>query len=470
MKVSVSIATRGPKEARYLVKKYPGLPGNHSVPIRELLSESFLLRVGCTSAPLFHDQLSTIEEEDKAALDDLANHFTSIPTFGELASRATGDWVLAKLKQKGIGGTATVKIKAPAPSQPVKPTAPTTPPVDTTRDQPAESKDVAASPTNGSEEATPKTNDDLIFERLQKLDPLVFQFTQEKRIRLTPRPKWSWAFEWMRTTFDVEERSDSSGTYYAFLYSPSLSDYQKLTYLISTIRADKGFKEWLEARQIVERRPSTISPAPGTPEFDDYQKQLDEQQDAEMAEQGATPGEISSRRWLNFGNDLLGPQGLLWEILNAAGTARQVSRSARRGMPGRWAAKPPRPRRRQPAKRLPKGVQANRNAGNAARDTIAAREAPASKEHHFKSAGGSRFSDVLKEGKEKVVIESKVGLTSLSENVRRQLARDWWLRHEGKVDRVIWEFTRSKTTGQVGPNGPLRKMLEKLGFEIRINP
>ena len=116
------------------------------------------------------------------------------------------------------------------------------------------------------------------------------------------------------------------------------------------------------------------------------------------------------------------------------------------------------------------GIQANKLAGDAVRDLIAAREAPALTEQTFNTIGGARRVDVLKIGDELVSIESKVGRTSLDSAVRQELARDWWLQRQGQVDRVIWEFTPSDVTGAGGPTGPLLQKLQKLGFEVRINP
>ncbi len=82
---------------------------------------------------------------------------------------------------------------------------------------------------------------------------------------------------------------------------------------------------------------------------------------------------------------------------------------------------------------------------------------------------GVRRVDVLKLGDELVGIESKVGRTALDSRVRQELARDWWLRRQGQVDRVVWEFTPSEITGKVGPTKQLMEKLQKFGFDVRIN-
>lgn len=112
------------------------------------------------------------------------------------------------------------------------------------------------------------------------------------------------------------------------------------------------------------------------------------------------------------------------------------------------------------------GVAANRAAGNAARDFIAAREAPSLIEQNLRTTGGLRRLDVLKEGDELVGIESKVGRTSLTPRVRQELARDVKLLRSGELDQVRWEFWKSARTGEGGPSSALRQRLDKFGIEI----
>lgn len=114
------------------------------------------------------------------------------------------------------------------------------------------------------------------------------------------------------------------------------------------------------------------------------------------------------------------------------------------------------------------GVQANRAAGNAVRDTIAARETPALIEQNMRVTGGLRRVDVLKQGDRLVAIESRLGKTSLTPRVRQELARDVKLRRSGQVDEVVWEFTRSSSG--VGPTGPLLDKLKQFGITVRVNP
>ena len=106
------------------------------------------------------------------------------------------------------------------------------------------------------------------------------------------------------------------------------------------------------------------------------------------------------------------------------------------------------------------GVQANKAAGDAARDVIAARTGGVI-EQNFRVTGGLRRVDVL-DGT--TAIESKVGRTGLTKRVRQELARDVKLLRSGQVDRVQWEFSRSGVTGKSGPTGPLKQKLDKFGI------
>lgn len=116
------------------------------------------------------------------------------------------------------------------------------------------------------------------------------------------------------------------------------------------------------------------------------------------------------------------------------------------------------------------GIQLNKAIGDATSDAIAARFPFALREVPFDTVGGRRIADVVTLGGRNIAIESKVGRTVLSDSrVRQELARDWWIKRQGKVDDVVWEFTPSPITGKGGPDAALQQMLEKLGFGVRIN-
>jgi hypothetical protein len=75
------------------------------------------------------------------------------------------------------------------------------------------------------------------------------------------------------------------------------------------------------------------------------------------------------------------------------------------------------------------------------------------------AASGVRRIDVLTD--DGMAIESKVGRTSLTARVRQELARDAELLADDNsgVDSVFWEFSRSPTTGRVGPTPRLQDAL-----------
>lgn len=112
------------------------------------------------------------------------------------------------------------------------------------------------------------------------------------------------------------------------------------------------------------------------------------------------------------------------------------------------------------------GVQANKLAGDATADAIAIREAGI-REGYFNTPFGPRKVDVVVLGDDVLGIESKVGRTALV-RIRQELAKDLWLRRQGQIDRLRWEFSPNEA-GELGPNGPLLQKLQKHGVEVRIN-
>lgn len=111
----------------------------------------------------------------------------------------------------------------------------------------------------------------------------------------------------------------------------------------------------------------------------------------------------------------------------------------------------------------------NKASGDLARDNIAKRFPGARKEVTANTTDGIRFIDVLTQ--EGIAIESKVGRTSLTNSIKRQLEKDVELLNDptSGVKSVRWEFSRSETTGKIGPTVPLREALEKNKIEIIIN-
>ncbi len=118
---------------------------------------------------------------------------------------------------------------------------------------------------------------------------------------------------------------------------------------------------------------------------------------------------------------------------------------------------------------VPTQIQINKQNGDAASDAIAKRFPGARREVTLQTSDGPRIIDALTE--EGVAIESKVGRTSLSKDVRRQILKDVELMNDPltPVKQVIWEFGISPISGKAGPTAPLKKFLENNGILIRIS-
>ena len=116
----------------------------------------------------------------------------------------------------------------------------------------------------------------------------------------------------------------------------------------------------------------------------------------------------------------------------------------------------------------------NQSRGNAARDFVAEREGTGRIEKTLMVNGRARRLDVAPEGPIRMGIETKVGRQSLGKpgshsRIRQQLARDMKLIRSNQLQKVRWEFFRSRVTGECGPTGPLLEKLNKLGIEVVIH-
>lgn len=114
-------------------------------------------------------------------------------------------------------------------------------------------------------------------------------------------------------------------------------------------------------------------------------------------------------------------------------------------------------------------IAQNQVNGNFARDSISARFPGARTEVTLPTLQGVRRLDVLTPSG--LAIESKVGLTSLSSDIRTQIIKDVELLNDPlqPVNSLRWEFSRSPVTGKVGPNLSLENFLRQNGIEVIIN-
>jgi hypothetical protein len=86
----------------------------------------------------------------------------------------------------------------------------------------------------------------------------------------------------------------------------------------------------------------------------------------------------------------------------------------------------------------------------------------------FQTALGARRVDVLTQ--QGLAIESKVGYTTLRTSIQLQIDKDVLLMQNPQISGVQWMFSRSATTGLVGPSNPLAQALAKAGIPWSIVP
>ncbi len=85
---------------------------------------------------------------------------------------------------------------------------------------------------------------------------------------------------------------------------------------------------------------------------------------------------------------------------------------------------------------------------------------------YFKTTNGARYIDQLADG---VAHESKVGYTSLTQFVKKQILKDVEILGRGDVDDVVWHFFKSGVTGKGGPSQPLADFLTENGIKYIIH-
>jgi len=83
----------------------------------------------------------------------------------------------------------------------------------------------------------------------------------------------------------------------------------------------------------------------------------------------------------------------------------------------------------------------------------------------LKTTLGLRRVDQLVDG---IAYEAKTGYTSLSASIKTQVAKDAELLQTGQVEKVIWRFYQSPTTGKAGASKPLQKALKNAGIETQV--
>jgi hypothetical protein len=111
---------------------------------------------------------------------------------------------------------------------------------------------------------------------------------------------------------------------------------------------------------------------------------------------------------------------------------------------------------------------ANREAGDLARDAIAARYPGSETEVSINIAQGLRRVDVLTP--DGTAIESKLGYKTLRDTgIKSQIAKDQLIMQSPRVNRLEWVFTPNQW-GAVGPSAPLAQALGDAGISWDIAP
>ena len=84
-----------------------------------------------------------------------------------------------------------------------------------------------------------------------------------------------------------------------------------------------------------------------------------------------------------------------------------------------------------------------------------------------KTSEGRRFIDVLDPNS--VAHESKVGYTTATDFVKKQIRKDAELISSGDIEGARWHFFTSGVTGKVGPSQPLIDYLQEYNIPITIH-
>jgi RHS repeat-associated protein len=84
----------------------------------------------------------------------------------------------------------------------------------------------------------------------------------------------------------------------------------------------------------------------------------------------------------------------------------------------------------------------------------------------FRTTIGGRYVDQFVDG---IAHESKVGMTSLTEGIKVQIAKDVELMATGEIKGAVWHFFKSPKTGLVGATKPLLDELHKYGISYVIH-
>jgi RHS repeat-associated protein len=115
--------------------------------------------------------------------------------------------------------------------------------------------------------------------------------------------------------------------------------------------------------------------------------------------------------------------------------------------------------------RASRQILTNKTSGDTAAQALQT-EVGGKQEVCFRTSHGTRRVDVLTDNNE--AYESKVGRTSATEFIKKEVQKDVYLRVQQMVKNVTWVFFQSKQTGKGGPTKPLRQLLQKENIQIDV--
>ena len=84
----------------------------------------------------------------------------------------------------------------------------------------------------------------------------------------------------------------------------------------------------------------------------------------------------------------------------------------------------------------------------------------------FSTTTGWRFIDQFVKG---AAFESKVGYTTLTKSIARQITKDVELINRGRINSSTWHFFKSPVTGKIGASKPLLEALKTAGIKTVIH-
>jgi hypothetical protein len=287
-----------PKFRELWLSKRDSLRGKHQVPIYELFTPQFMLRESrlenfddFVAEAKVRDDVRSVDDmtdEERIAWDLFIRTLTRFTGWPQLLGHASSEWLERKIRGEESPNAA----------------ASTSP-----------NNDSINNATPSSEKKLQGPADDFankIMAKLQASKPIAFQFALHVRLQLKPfESKKGW-FPKFNSPARYEEKTDRNGNRSSiFYFDQDQTLFENIELLISYLLKDSAFWEWKKQQP---SPPPSIGPAPGTHEANEAKR---EARIRFMQKAGASEQEIASDQRGLLGNDLFGPGGNFWSILDA---------------------------------------------------------------------------------------------------------------------------------------------------------